>query len=110
MSDIQLALAYARGIPGVMRPCPDAGDATDAMNLLRYAAMIEDADEKDPQWKPEWFWNVIAKISLRYWQWKYKGLAEARIREWYEESRTIAPARRHASSAPTVEPQDKRKT
>jgi hypothetical protein len=97
MSEIQLSLAFARGVPGVMRPSPEAADSDSAVALLKYAAAIQSADEpKEPKYRPEWLWNLASKIALRYWQWRYKGLAEARVREWYEQSRTTIPARSHA--------------
>jgi hypothetical protein len=108
MSNIETAVAFARGVPGLMLASPDAADSDDAFSLLRYASMIDDADDKPPQWKPEWFWNLVAKLSLRYWNWKYKGLAEARIREWYEQSRTTTTARSRPSGAPTLQPNDKK--
>jgi hypothetical protein len=90
MSDLELALAYARGIKGRMKPNPEAADSDSAMALLRYAAAIQAAEPEEPdepEWKPEWFWNLVAKIALWNWRRKYKHIAEARIREWYESSR-----------------------
>lgn len=82
---LETAVAFARGIDGLMRPCPEEADSADAVSLLRYADMIQSADEpKTPQYRPAWFWNLVSKIALRYWQWKYKGLPEARVREWFE--------------------------
>lgn len=115
--ELETAVALARGVPGMMRPSPDAAESEDALNLLRYAAAIARADEptppKKPEWKPKWFWNLVSKLALRYWQWKYKGLAENRIREWYESRSTpiasirpkpMATARSHANSAPPLQP------
>jgi hypothetical protein len=70
---------------GRMKPNPEAADSKSAIALLRYADMIQSADEpKIPQYRPAWLWNLAGKIALRYWKWKYKGLPEARVREWFE--------------------------
>jgi hypothetical protein len=84
MRSVEMALGFARGIPGVMRPNHHAADSDDAISLLRYGYMIQQADESKSEYRPKWLWNLASKIALRYWRWKYKGLPEARVREWFE--------------------------
>jgi hypothetical protein len=109
LTDVESAVAFARGVPGVMRPSPDAAESEDALNLLRYAAAIAQADEptppKKPEWKPKWFWNFVGKIALKYWEWRYHKEAEARIRQWYESDAT---ARSHTQTGATVQPNTKK--
>jgi len=46
--DVVVAVAFARGIPGLMKASPDAADAGDVFTLLRYASRIEAAEESTP--------------------------------------------------------------
>jgi hypothetical protein len=120
MNDLELALAYARGIEGRMKPNPEAADSDSAMALLRYAAAIQAAEPEEPkQWKPEWFWNLVAKLALHVWRWKYRRMTQARVREWIETERLSAPvptkrpyptaaAHFSASSAPPLQPKNKK--
>jgi hypothetical protein len=97
VNKVELALGLARGIPGVMGPNHVAADSDDALALLEYSAMIQSADEpKRPQYRPAWFWDLVSKIALRYWKWKYKGLAEERIREWFESRKDYQSVNRFA--------------
>jgi hypothetical protein len=84
LEQIERALMFARGVDGMMLPSPNAADSADTVALLEYSAMIQSADESKPQYRPKWLWNLVSKIALRYWTWKYKGLPEARVREWFE--------------------------
>jgi hypothetical protein len=106
MRSVEMALGFARGIPGVMRPNHLAADSDDAISLLRYGFMIQQAEEPKPQYRPKWLWNLAGKIALRYWKWKYKGLPEARVREWLEsrqDSEGREPSHRRAPK-PSSEP------
>ena len=46
--DVVVAVAFARGVPGLMLPAPDAAGPEEAMALLKYASMIEAADALQP--------------------------------------------------------------
>jgi hypothetical protein len=46
MTPIMRAVAFARGVPGVMKPSPESAEPEDAFTLLKYAAMIREADER----------------------------------------------------------------
>jgi hypothetical protein len=99
--ELEAALLFARGMEGRMKPNPEAADSKSAIALLRYADMIQSADEpKPPQYRPAWLWNLVSKIALRYWKWKYKGLAEERIREWYDARRGPVSSIRPYSTTP----------
>ncbi len=99
MRNVEMALCFARGRAGFMLPSHTAADSNDAFSLLRYGFMIQQADEPKPQYRPAWLWKLASKIALRYWKWKYKGLPEARIREWYESRRAPVSSIRPYSTA-----------
>ena len=114
MKDVEFALGLARGVPGLMKANPDAADSDDALSLLRYGFMIQQADEPKPQYRPAWLWNFVSKIALRYWQWKYKGLPEERVREWFESRKDYQSVNRFerwnagGRAAPRIYEADKR--
>ena len=43
LTAIEQAVAFARGVPGMMLPAPGEAESDDALELLRFAARIEAA-------------------------------------------------------------------
>jgi hypothetical protein len=90
MRSVEMALGFARGVPGLMLPSPDAADSDDAISLLRYGFMIQQADEPKPQYRPAWLWNLVARIALWHWERQDRKEKYARVREWFESRRDSA--------------------
>lgn len=47
MEEFELALAYARGVPGVMKPSPEQAESEQAVSLLRLRKPGEQVNHKD---------------------------------------------------------------
>ena len=44
MTEFELALAYSRGVPGVMKPSPEQAESEQAIAILKYAERIKEAE------------------------------------------------------------------
>lgn len=48
MTTLELAIAFARGVPGIMLPAPSEAEPMHAFELLQFALRITEADGLTP--------------------------------------------------------------